>query len=79
MFDLNTGTEHNGKAKNNKQMRIIEHLHTGSKDYQIKEKGHSLHRAILFKVAFEKLCSLHVNSHGCKHNSEVVLFSTLIH
>lgn len=41
--------------------------------YQIQEKGHSLHRAIFFKITFEKLSRLHVDSHGGKHNSKVVI------
>ena len=49
VHSLHTGTQTKllrrkmERQKNNKQRRIKEHLHTGFEDYQIKEKGHSLH------------------------------------
>ena len=41
---------------------------------QIEEETHILHRTILLKILFEKTCSLHVYTHGCKNNGKVVGF-----
>lgn len=44
---------------------------------QVKEKSHSLHRPILLEITFEKLRSLHVHTHCCEHNGEVIILLVL--
>ena len=45
--------------------------------YQIQKKSNPLHGTILFKITFEELGRFHVHSHSSKHNSKVVIFTTL--
>jgi hypothetical protein len=50
----------------------------GKLHYQIQEQCDSLHGTILLKVTLKELSSFHVNSHGRKYNSEVVILSLLL-
>lgn len=40
---------------------------------QIEEKDHSLHRAVLLEVGLEETGDLHIHTHSCEDDAEVLL------
>ena len=40
---------------------------------QVDEHGDTLERSVLFEILLEESGGLHVDTHGCEHNGEVVL------